>query len=224
MCARWSEESVLSHHRAKVENISRSLGGRSGSTAVSLKKRSPPHQVPKPRDLRRKDQKIDLSALDEILEIDAESRTCVVEPGVTFVDLVSATLPHGLVPTVVPELKTITVGGAICGASLESMSFRYGGFHDSCIKYEMLTAEGEVLECTPTNENSLIFHMLHGSFGTLGILTKITFRLVSARPFVHLTYEAYDAAEDYQAAIEKRRKDQDVDFLDGIIHDPNRYI
>ena len=58
----------------------------------------------------------------------------------TFVDLVAATLRHGLVPIVVPELKTITIGGAVAGCSIESMSFRYGGFHDTCLEYEVITA------------------------------------------------------------------------------------
>ena len=69
----------------------------------------------------------------------------------TFVDLVAATLRHGLVPIVVPELKTITIGGAVCGCSIESMSFVRGGFHDTCFEYEVIAATGEVLTCTPDN-------------------------------------------------------------------------
>ena len=42
-------------------------------------------------------------------------------------DKVAATLPHGLAPYVVPELETITIGGAVSGCSLESMSFEVGG-------------------------------------------------------------------------------------------------
>src|SRR5438093_235376 len=33
------------------------------------------------------------------------------------------------------------------------MSFRYGGFHDSCLEYEVITGGGEVLTCTPSNEH-----------------------------------------------------------------------
>ena len=124
--------------------------------------------------------------------------TCIAESGVTFVDLVEATLAHGLVPIVVPELKTITIGGAVAGCSIESMSFRYGGFHDTCLEYEVITANGEVLTCTPDNEHALVFQMMHGSFGTLGILTKLTFQLVPAKPFVRVDYEKYATLADYQ--------------------------
>ena len=120
----------------------------------------------------------------------------------TFVDLVAATLRHGLVPIVVPELKTITIGGAVSGCSIESMSFGYGGFHDTCLEYEVITATGEVLRCTPDNEHALVFQMMHGSFGTLGILSKLTFQLVPAKPFVHARLrEATRRSPTYQAAI-----------------------
>ena len=74
-----------------------------------------------------------MSALDRILALDLHARTCTAEPGVTFAELVRVTLDHGLVPVVVPELPTITLGGAVAGCSLESMSFAHGGFHDGCL-------------------------------------------------------------------------------------------
>jgi FAD/FMN-containing dehydrogenase len=213
-----------SAHARKVERIAADLRGRTGNRPVSLRKRAVAHQVPKPRDLRHRDDKIDISDLDAILEIDIARKLCVAEPGVTFEDLVAATLPHGLVPIIVPELKTITVGGAVSGCSIESMSFRHGGFHDTCLEYEVITAGGEVLTCTADNQHRLLFQMMHGSFGTLGILSKLTFRLVPASPYVHIAYETHARLEDYLAAIERRRGEADVDFLDGIIHSPTELV
>ena len=69
------------------------------------------------------------------------------------------------------------------------MSYRYGGFHDTCSEYEVITATGDVLTCTPENDHKLIFQMVHGAFGTLGILSKLTFKLVPAKPYVHVWYE-----------------------------------
>src|SRR5882672_11317412 len=165
----------MSDHGAKVARIVAQLRAHPGDRPVSLRKKAVSHQVPKAGDLRHKDPKIDISDLTEILEIDPVRRVCVAESGVTFVDLVAATLAHGLVPIVVPELKTITIGGAVAGCSIESMSFVHGGFHDTCLEYEVITASGEVLTCTP-DRNELVFQMLHGAFGTLGILTRLTFK------------------------------------------------
>ncbi len=211
-------------HETKVQRIAAQLRRRPAGTPVSLRKRAVSHQVPKHGDLRRKDAKIDISDLDAILAIDPVARTCVAEPGVTFVDLVTATLRYDLVPIVVPELKTITIGGAVSGCSIESMSFVHGGFHDTCLAYEVITATGEVLTCTPDNEHRLVFQMVHGAFGTLGILAKLTFKLVPAKRYVKLVYEKYRTLADHQAAIWGHYERRDLDFMDGIIHSPHEYV
>jgi FAD/FMN-containing dehydrogenase len=211
-------------HAEKVARIVKQLAAQTGAKPLSLRKKAVTHRVPKANDLTRGDDKIDISDLTEIILIDPVARICEAESGVTFVDLVAATLAHGLVPIVVPELKTITVGGAVSGCSLESMSFRYGGFHDTCLEYEVITARGEVLACTPDNKHGHVFEMIHGSFGTLGILSKLVFRLVPSKRFVALTNETYESFADYQAAITRRFESQDVDFMDGIVHSPTRYV
>jgi FAD/FMN-containing dehydrogenase len=211
-------------HDAKVARIVEQLKHHDGKRPVSLHKRSVSHQVPKGNDLRRHDAKIDIGDLTEILLVDPERRICVAESGVTFVDLVAATLPYGLVPIVVPELKTITVGGAVSGCSIESMSWKRGGFHDTCLEYEVITASGDVLVCRPDNEYRNVFEMVHGSFGTLGILARLVFELVPAKRFVKLSYETYPDLADFQAAIARHAATADLDFMDGIIHSPTCYV
>ena len=102
------------------------------------------------------------------------------------------------------------------------MSFVYGGFHDTCLEYEVITATGEVLTCTPDNEHALVFQMMHGSFGTLGILSKLTFQLVPRSRSCSVDYEKYTTLDAYQAAIQRHSEARDVDFMDGIIHSPTR--
>lgn len=211
-------------HEQKVERIAQQLQERKSTEPVSLKKKAVSHEVPKPNDKRYLDEKIDVSDLDEILSIDPEKQICIAEPGVTFVDLVKATMKYNLVPIVVPELKTITIGGAVAGCSIESMSYRYGGFHDTCLEYEVITAKGDVLICAPENENSLIFQMVHGTFGTLGIIAKLKFTLIPAKPFVKLEHEKYGNLEDYKVAIWKHFQNKDIDFMDGIIFSPTEYV
>ncbi len=211
-------------HNDKIQRIITQLKEHDTSKPVSLKKKVVSHEVPKLSDKRRYDRKIDVSDLTEIINIDTENMTCEAESGVTFVDLVDATMKHGLVPIIVPEFKTITIGGAVAGCSIESQSFKHGGFHDTCLEYEVVTAEGDVLVCTPDNENKLVFQMVHGTFGTLGIITKLKFKLIPAKPYVHVTYEKYSSLEEYKQAIYTRFINGDVDFMDGIIHSPTEYV
>ncbi|MDQ3339135.1 MAG: FAD-binding oxidoreductase [Myxococcota bacterium] len=211
-------------HAAKVARIAAQLRAQRGDRPVSLRKKAVSHQVPKAGDLRHKDDKIDVSDLTEILSIDPVARTCVAESGVTFVDLVDATLRHGLVPIVVPELETITIGGAVSGCSIESMSFVHGGFHDTCLAYEVITATGEIIIATPDNDHALVFQMMHGAFGTLGIVAKLTFKLVPAKPYVKLVYERHTTLASFQASIASHARTRDIDFMDGIIHSPSLWV
>jgi hypothetical protein len=205
-------------HAQKVERAAEQLRNRRSTAPLSRRKKAVSHQVPKVHDKKYEDDKIDLTDFDQIIEIDADRRICVAEPGVPFCKLVDRTLPLGLVPIVVPELKTITIGGAVAGCSIESMSFAHGGFHDTCLEYEIITAQGEVLTCTPGNEHSLIFQMMHGSFGTVGILSQLTFKLIPAKPYVHLRHEHHTSIDGYLESIWSHFEKKDVDFMDGIIH------
>jgi hypothetical protein len=211
-------------HERKVGRIAEQLRKRRSRAPLSLRKRVVSHQVPKVHDKKYKDEKIDLRDLDEVIEIDPEHLICIAEPGVPFCKLVDQTLPFGLVPIVVPELKTITLGGAVAGCSIESMSYMYGGFHDTCLEYEIVTAKGDVLVCTPDNEHSLIFQMMHGSFGTVGILSRLVFRLIPAKKFVHLRHETHTSIDSYLASIWSHFERRDVDFMDGIIHSPAHLV
>ena len=68
----------------------------------------------------------------------------------TYEHLVDATLPHGLIPLSCPQLRTITLGGAVTGLGIESTSFRNGLPHESVLEMDVFTGAGEVVTATPT--------------------------------------------------------------------------
>ena len=53
---------------------------------------------------------LDVSGLTGVIAVDPTTRTAEVQGMCTYEDLVDATLPHGLIPLVVPQLRTITLG------------------------------------------------------------------------------------------------------------------
>jgi FAD/FMN-containing dehydrogenase len=221
---RWSPRQ---EHERRVEAVARALKRiAEPGVPVRVDTGGVHHVVPLPWDTRFLGHHVDLSALTNVLEIDERARLCVAEPGVTFGELVRATLEHGLLPAVVPELEGITLGGAVAGGSLESTSFREGGFHDSCVEYEVLTGDGELVTCSPERDAEL-FEMLHGSFGTLGLLTRLTFRLVPAEHFVSLEYQRFHSAELFEAALREACR-LDVtggpDFVDAVVHGPDALV
>ena len=207
-------------HDAKVRQLADQIRGLAGAGA-HLDKGGVHHFVPMPADRRFGGKRLDVSAFRDVIAIDHERRRAIVEPGVTFADLARRTLAVGLAPGVVPELEGITVGGVVAGCSVESMSWKVGGFHDTCREYEVVTGTGEVLRLGPDDE---AFGMIHGSYGTLGVLTRIECDLFPARRFVHLRYLPFGTADAFEREIRDRIAAGDVDFIDGIVHGPGRYV
>ncbi|MEZ5322146.1 MAG: FAD-binding oxidoreductase [Microthrixaceae bacterium] len=211
-------------HQHRVATIAAAVREAASSAETAhIDKGGVHHVVPLATDRRFTSRSIDTSALTHVIELDPLGRTCVAEAGVTFEAILRVTLEHGLIPTVVPELRGITLGGAVAGCSVESMSFRHGGFHDSCLAYEVVDGTGTVRTLSRERDRAL-FDMVHGSYGTLGIVTAVTFELVPAKPFVEVTYRHFHRADEYRAAIVEAcdlDRDDGPDFVDGIVHAPN---
>jgi FAD/FMN-containing dehydrogenase len=211
-------------HDSKVNRIAgRAASLSAESEPVHIAKGGVHHVVPVPSDKRFRSRPLDVSDLTEILEIDVDRKICVAEAGVTFAELLRATLARGLMPAVVPELEGITIGGAVSGCSIESTSFRYGGFHDTCLEYEIVTGDGRVLTCS-REQDSLVFEMMHGSYGTLGILTKLTLGLIPAKPYVRMEYRTFTSAEAFLQELREVCGAGDFDFVDGIVHSAVDYV
>ena len=168
---------------------------------------------------------LDVSAFAGVLAVDAEARTADVGGMTTYEHLVDATLAHGLMPFVVPQLKTITLGGAVAGLGIESTSFRSGMPHESVLEMEILTPDGDIVLATPDGEHAELFHGFPNSYGTLGYALRLRIELAKVGPFValrHVRFAGDDAAGECAAAIERicadrTYADEPVDFLDGTV-------
>ncbi|MBK6670197.1 MAG: FAD-binding protein [Actinobacteria bacterium] len=111
-------------HRRRVDAIAASVRAmHDASGPAHIAKGGVHHVVPLPGDARFASRPIDTSQLTHIIEIDPVEQRCVAEPGVTFEELVRATLPLGLAPAVVPELR----GSPSAGPSRAARSSRCRG-------------------------------------------------------------------------------------------------
>jgi hypothetical protein len=161
---------------------------------------------------------VDISALRNVLSVDAARRVALVEPNVPMDKLVEATLPHGLVPPVVMEFPGITAGGGFAGTAGESSSFRHGFFDETVNRVEMVLADGEVVEVTPDGgEKGDLFRGAAGAVGTLGTTTLLEVRLMEARKFVKTRYRrTRSVAEAVEVVREEVRRGEN-DYVDGIL-------
>src|SRR5579875_4234359 len=132
--------------------------------------------------------RLDVSAFGRVLRVDPAARTAWAGGMTTYEDLCDATLRHGLMPLVVPQLKTITVGGAVTGLGIEATSLRNGMPHESVLAMEILTGDGRVVTATAANEHADLFTAFPNSYGTLGYALSLTIELEPVHPFVHLLH------------------------------------
>jgi FAD/FMN-containing dehydrogenase len=169
---------------------------------------------------------LDVSAFASVLEVNPAQRTALVGGMTTYEDLVAATLPHGLMPLVVPQLKTITLGGAVSGLGIESTSFRNGLPHESVLEMEILTGDGRVVTATPDGPHQDLYLGFPNSYGTLGYALWLKIELEPVQPYVHLRHFRFTSAADVMTAIEEITAagsylGHRADFLDGTAFSPD---
>ena len=164
---------------------------------------------------------LDTSGLTGVVAIDPVARTADVAGMCTYEDLVDATLPYGLAPLVVPQLKTITLGGAVTGLGIESTSFRNGLPHESVLEMDVLTGDGEIVTASP-HEHADLFRAFPNSYGTLGYAVRLRIELEPVEPFVALTHLRFHGTAELVATMDRiietgTHAGSRVDYLDGVV-------
>jgi FAD/FMN-containing dehydrogenase len=160
--------------------------------------------------------KVDLSGFNQVISVDKVAGVVECEGMTTYADLVEATLAQGCMPCVVPQLKSITIGGAAAGVGIESSSFRHGLVHETLRSIEVVLADGSVVTCTPDNEHSDLFFGFPNSYGTLGYALKLTAEVMPVKAYVQLTHIKHRDPVDYFEDL-ARHCNGDADFVDGTV-------
>jgi FAD/FMN-containing dehydrogenase len=171
---------------------------------------------------------LDVSGLDGVIGIDAAGRTADVQGMCTYERLVDETLRHGLIPHVVPQLRTITLGGAVTGLGIESTSFRNGLPHESVLEMDVFTGAGEVVTARPDGEHADLFRTFPNSYGSLGYATRLRIRLEPVQAYAALRHVRFHEADKLAAAVDEIVETRAwdgvrVDGLDGVAFEPGEY-
>jgi glycolate oxidase subunit GlcD len=125
---------------------------------------------------------IECSRMDRILELCAEDRYAVVEPGVLNAELSRAARPHGLFYAPDPSSQhACTIGGNVAENSGGPHTLKYGATTDHVLALELVRPDGEIVRlgsaAGPAPGYDLVGAVV-GSEGTLGIVTQVTLRLL----------------------------------------------
>jgi len=204
-----------SGHEAKRRRLQESLRGGGGGVRLA-KETSNLFRDRAPSG----DRKLDVRDFDQVLEVNPEAGWVDAEGMTPYETLVAATLAHGVMPAVVPELKSITLGGAVSGVGIEATSFKYGLVHESVEEMDILTGDARVLRCTPENEHRDLFFGFPNSYGTLGYALRLRARVVPVRPYVEVRHLRHREPRGFFRDLE-RWCGREVDFVDGTVFGPD---
>ena len=206
---------ALAAHAAKrqslVDRLKEARGGNEGTLALA-KDTSNLFRDRAAGERRR----LDVRGFNQVLSV---KDGFVEAEGMTpYEDLTAACLKHGVMPAVVPQLKTITLGGAVAGVGIESSSHRQGLVHDTLLELDVLLGDGRVVTCTPDNAHSDLFFGFPNSYGTLGYALRVKARTIPVKPYVHLAHVPFKDFSQLQTCLDAG----EADFIDGTVFSPER--
>ena len=118
---------------------------------------------------------LDMTGLDRVHAIDADSGTVLCDAGVSLHRLMEVLLPLGWFVPVTPGTRYVTVGGAI-GADIHGKNHHVSGsFSRHVLSLELLTADGQVRTVVP---GTPLFEATAGGMGLTGVILTATVRLL----------------------------------------------
>jgi decaprenylphospho-beta-D-ribofuranose 2-oxidase len=117
---------------------------------------------------------VDMTAVDTIHSISADSALVDVDAGVNLDQLMKAALPLGLWVPVLPGTRQVTIGGAIACDIHGKNHHSAGSFGNHVRSMELLTADGTVHQLTPDGAEADLFWATVGGNGLTGIILRAT--------------------------------------------------
>jgi FAD/FMN-containing dehydrogenase len=172
--------------------------------------------------LRSANARLIAPLLTRTISVNLEKGFADVQGMCTFEDFTDACLAYGCFPAVVPQLKTITVGGAVSGVGIEATSFSHGFVHEAVLEMDVLCGDGEIRLCSPNNIFSDLFFATANSYGSLGYILRLRYKVTPARYSVKATYTKFRDREEFLQTIEKACYGYN-DFVEGVCFAPGKY-
>lgn len=102
-----------------------------------------------------------------------------VNSGLTWSEVLAATLERGLRPPVLTHNVELSVGGTLSVGGMDGGSYRHGAQVDNVLELLVVTGEGRLETCSPAQQPELFDAMLAG-LGQCGLILRATLRLIPA--------------------------------------------
>lgn len=149
--------------------------------------------------------RVTTAGLDRLIEYDPRDLTISVEAGMKWAAFTALTGEEGQMTPLDPPLAAeATVGGVVAANCAGPRRRLYGAARDQVIGMRVATLEGELIQSGGMVVKNVagydLLKLMIGSFGTLGAMVSVNFKL-SPKPEATATFAlAYDTVEDAVAA------------------------
>ena len=166
---------------------------------------------------------LNFSKMNKIIEINPETMTAIVQPGVVVGDFQREVEKLGLFyPPDPSNLKVSTIGGSIAQNSAGARCFKYGATKDYIIDMLVVMANGEVIRTgSNTIKNATGYNLgslFIGPEGTLGIVVEATIKLIPKPESTQVIMAYFDNIKDSISSVNKIIETQifpaTIDFMD----------
>jgi cytokinin dehydrogenase len=157
---------------------------------------------------------IAMTSLNRIHSIDSD-RACV-EGGATWRELLTATVARGLTPPVLTDYLSLSVGGTLSVGGVNGTSYRYGTQGDNVLALDVVTGDGHVITCSPSQHRDL-FEAVLGGLGQFGIIVGASISLIRAPSDARVFDPAYADLESLLADFRTLLADERFSYMEGLI-------
>ena len=148
---------------------------------------------------------IGMNRMRRILEIDEQSRTALVQPGVVNLDLGDSVAAYGLSYAPDPSSqRACTIGGNVSENAGGPHTLAHGTTTNHVLGLELVTPDGEVRWLGDATRDAPGYDLVGcvvGSEGTVGIITEVLVRLVPSPESVRTMLGVYDSVRDASLAV-----------------------
>ncbi|HZT68333.1 MAG TPA: FAD-binding protein, partial [Terriglobia bacterium] len=157
---------------------------------------------------------LDMTSLNAVMQVNPGKGTVVCQTGLKWRDLVQHLAPERVSPPVLTNNLDVTIGGTLSTAGLGVASWRHGTQADNCLELEVVTGEGEIVLCSP-RQNEDLFNAVRAGMGQFGVMTAATLKIRAHQPHFRSYYLLYDTLEVLLDDLKTVMTDERFDFLES---------
>ncbi len=157
---------------------------------------------------------IDMRTLGAVHEVGPGG--AVVDAGARWSAVLGASLPAGLTPRVLTDYLETSAGGTLSVGGIGGATHRFGLQIDNVEALEVVTGEGKLVRCSPSERPSL-FQSALGGLGQFGVIARATLSLKPAPTRARVYTALYADLAAYVADQSALALDERFDYLEGQI-------